>query len=154
MEARTHGVERRGFIRAAVAATGAAAMAAGAASAQDKKAARLPMDTPVTKLGFNAKEVEVMTPAAQKLTKGDMLGIRKLHTANPNQTTAQVVAEYNKEKNKKITVEDIQSIEKAFQLREERQHAPGAAAADVTACCCCCPCCTCTASVVVAPVAP
>lgn len=146
------GVQRRGFIKAAAAA-GAAVLTAGAASAQDEKKAggRLPPDTPITKMGFIAKEIDVMTAAARKLTKGDMSGIQKLHTKAPNLTTAQVLEAYGKEAKMKITVEDIQSVQKAFHMREDRQHAAGALKSNVEACCCCCPCCSCTASVVVAP---
>jgi hypothetical protein len=106
------------------------------------------METPASDLfKLNGAETQILTSNAKKVTKGDLIGLHQTAYANPDLDADDVIAKYNKEKNKSITVEDLQSVSTAYQRSATRL----AAASSVTACCCCCPCCSCTASVVIEP---
>lgn len=133
---------RRQFVSAAITAAGMAVAATALAGEHPTPAAgRLPANTPISKLGFNAAEVGMMTPATQKLTKGDLMELQKWGRSGGGSPPLH------------LTIADIQSLEKAYQTMDARQHKPGGMSAqDVTACCCCSPCCTCTAAAEVRPV--
>jgi hypothetical protein len=66
-------VDRRGFMKTAGAV--AAGFATGVARAQG--GGRLPLNTPIEKLGFNAAELNMLTPNDKKLTKGDLFALQK-----------------------------------------------------------------------------
>ncbi|MBM4256621.1 MAG: hypothetical protein FJ147_12090 [Deltaproteobacteria bacterium] len=143
-------IDRRGFLRTAGATTAGtiattfavSGFGAGAAYAQGGPG-RLPLNTPIGKLGFNQAEFASLTPAAQKLTKAELFALQewgRTRQGNPPDG---------------LTIKDINSLEVAGKAMQERLHKPGAAATeDVTACCCCCPCCSCTAASVVQPTRP
>ncbi|HXG18323.1 MAG TPA: hypothetical protein VNN62_04530 [Methylomirabilota bacterium] len=135
-------VDRRGFMRTAgavAAGFAAAGFATGVARAQG--GGRLPLNTPIEKLGFNAAELNMLTPNDKKLTKGDLFALQEWARTRQGNPPAH------------LTIADINALEQATQSMQKRQHAPGAMQSeDVTACCSCCPCCTCTAASVVQPV--
>jgi|GEM_PF-4322521 len=101
------------------------------------KPGKLPNNTPIKQLGFPAAEVAQLTPAAQKLTKGDLLALQKWSESGGTSPAPD-----------HLTVADINSLQKAFSAKPQFKGV----AADVTACCCCCPCCSCTAAAEIAPV--
>ena len=85
--------------------------------------AQLPATTPITKLGLTAAQAKLLTPAARKLTRGDLLAMMQGRAPK----TAQA-----------LTVKDLSSITQVYaaSLRAVRPL-PGC-------CCCCCdPCCCC-----------
>jgi hypothetical protein len=152
-ETKTSG--RRHFFRKAAAAAilGSAAMSgsrAGAAPAKEEDEKRLPLTTPIhaAEMGLDEDEVKVLTPAANKLTKGDLLHLRDFFHKNLTEknTVDEVLAE--KGNVHKLTFTDVHSINEAFVRRSARHNA---ARGNVKICCCCCPCCSCTASVVLKP---
>jgi hypothetical protein len=87
---------------------------------------RLSASTPISQMGLDNKGLELLTPAARELTKGDLeaLGAGRV-----------------KGKLAKLSVEDVKSIKAAF----AGHYNPGLASMDVS-CCCCTPCC-CAAAV-------
>ncbi len=82
---------------------------------------RLPMNTPITKMGLDPKFAKVLTPGARRLTKGDLeaLAARKV-------TRATSV----------LTIEDIKSVQVAFASGFD-----GSQISMDISCCCCTPCC-------------
>lgn len=146
-------VRRRGFIKAALAAGSGMLSVAGAARAQQDRPSTggLPRNTPASQL-FGPQAGELLTPNAKKLTKANLLEMQEIHKANPRLTSQQVVEEFNKDNNTAYTVQDIQSVWKAFSAYVNEQAArPSTAAANASCCCCCTPGCCCTASVVIEP---
>jgi hypothetical protein len=127
--------DRRGFVASVAAVATGMAVAATGVRAQTRAPGRLPPNTPIGKLGFNAAELAMMTPATQALTKQQLIELqewaRKGDVAGAPEH---------------LTLKDVSSLEAAYAAMNSRQHAAGATAQDVTACCCCCPCCSCTAA--------
>jgi len=103
------------------------------------KPGNLPDNTPIKELGLSSGQIAQLTPAAQQLTKGDLLALQQWSESGGQGAAPD-----------QLTIADINSLQKAFSSGAK----PGAGAAleDVTACCCCCPCCSCTAAAEIAPV--
>jgi hypothetical protein len=106
---------------------------------------KLPANTPISDLGFTADQLSKLTPAARKLTKGDLISLQKWGEAGGKGDPPAG-----------LSVEDVKSLEAAspppHQLQAQaRKSLPASAAQDVTLCCCCCPCCSCTAAAEIAP---
>jgi hypothetical protein len=133
---------RRGFLRSAAVATAAVA-AAGTASGQEPdeesqgvRRGRLPLNTPITQFGFNAAELAMLSPAAKKLTKADMLQLQEW-AAKGDVQDAPV----------HLTISDMNSLRAAYNAMETRQHAGGMLqSSGCVSCCCCTPCCSCCAA--------
>lgn len=87
---------------------------------------RLPMSTPITRMGLDQAAINKLTPAARSLTKED------LEVLGKGQATGRLST---------LTVQDINSIRGAFR----GGYNPSVAGVDVS-CCCCTPCC-CAAAV-------
>jgi len=88
----------------------------------------LPLDTPLSQLGLSESELRVVTPAAQKLTKADLIAMAE----GKIPATAE-----------SLTIRDLNSISQVYVDR-----AKGVAGAAGNACCCCtiaC-CCSCCAA--------
>jgi len=128
--------DRRAFLtKTAVAATVVAAAAT--AEAQQPPPGRLPLNTPITSLGFDAAEIAQLTPAAKKLTKGDLMELRE-YQAKGDTKNAPL----------HLTVADLNSITAAFYAMDARRHQPGLLqdSSNSVSCCCCTPCCSCCAA--------
>jgi len=142
---------RRKFMLGAAAGTVAAAsLMSGKANAVEG-VKRAPFNTKVHEMLDN-DSAKKLTSDARKLSKGQLLEIRQYHR-------------HSKGSSPKVSINDIKSIEDAFDAHALRDAASqgfkvagvtagmgisAAAAGDVTACCCCCPCCS-TAAAVTAP---
>ena len=103
---------------------------------------KLPKNTPISGLGLSAAQLAKLTPAARKVTKGDLLALQKWSQAGGKGAAPD-----------HLTIGDIKSLQSAVGSPET--FAKKAAKKDnggVTVCCCCCPCCTCTAAAEIAPV--
>jgi hypothetical protein len=122
-------------------------------------AGRAPFSTPVPQM-LDPPQAAVLTPAAAKLNKGDLLHLRNFAKGKGG-TVPQV------------TAADLNSVEAAFDDRDNTvaqqmgfkpiasrddnsgsQHAwvtfgvqPAHAIGNISCCCSCCPCCSCAASV-------
>jgi hypothetical protein len=129
--------DRRAFLRnSAVAATVVAT--ASAAEAQQNAPGRLPSNTPITKLGVNPAEIAMLTPAAQKLTKADLMELREYQSKGDLKNAPL-----------HLSIQDLNSITNAFHAMDVRQHSsqPGMLEGTTYSCCCCCsPCCSCCAA--------
>jgi hypothetical protein len=101
------------------------------------QAGRLPTSAPVSQI-FPPGIFSQLTPNVQRLTKGDLIALNQWARTRQGQPPIH------------LTLQDIDSLEKAGDAMYAGTGA--AAAADVTVCCCCSPCCTCTAAVVTQPV--
>jgi hypothetical protein len=127
--------DRRSFItKSAVAATVVATT--GTAEAQQAPG-RLPLNAPIKSLGLNPAELAMLTPAAQKLTKSDLMELRE-YQAKGDTKNAPL----------HLSVQDLNSITAAFHAMDTRLHQPGAlqGASSSISCCCCTPCCSCCAA--------
>jgi pyruvate/2-oxoglutarate dehydrogenase complex dihydrolipoamide acyltransferase (E2) component len=147
-------VARRRFLTSTSAsAAAAAAMLAGTGTASAAPTtARAPMNTPITDF-LLPEHRKLLTPAAAKLSKKNLVDLRFFLKSKRGVPPL-------------ITVEDMNSIDTAFDSSELAAHAMlgyklagsslgvNSAMADtsVTACCCCCPCCS-TAAAVTRPAA-
>jgi hypothetical protein len=116
---------------AGAAAVAAAALAPATARAQSADS------TPVEKL-LPKDKAKLLTPAAAKLTRGDLIA---MHDAAANN----MLAEF--EKKHGLTAADVASINKAFVGYGSSANLKAMKAQDVNVCCCCSPCCTCAAAV-------
>ncbi len=127
--------DRRGFLKSAAGATAAVAAASAASEAQQKPG-RLPLNTPITQLGFSPPEISMLTPAAQKLNKGDLMQLQEW-AANGDMKDAPV----------HLTIQDLTSLQAAYRAMETREHAGQSGVLQHTnvSCCCCTPCCSCCA---------
>lgn len=83
--------------------------------------ARLPKDTPITKMGLTRQAQEILTPGARELTKADLQAMAEGEIPRSAQ---------------RLTVADIESVKVAF---GKGYQTPGDLAA--ISCCCCTPCC-------------
>jgi len=86
----------------------------------------LPANTPITKLGLTAAEARGLTPAAQKLTRGDLIALMQ------GQAPKSVHA---------LTVRDLTSISAVYSkalTAAARPPGPGCCCCCSTPCCCCC----------------
>jgi hypothetical protein len=127
--------DRRAFLaKTAVAATVLAAT--GPAEGQQAPG-RLPLNTPITNLGFDAAELAQLTPAAKKLTKGDLMELREWQVKGDTKNAPL-----------HLTVADLNSISAAFYAMDNRRHQPGLLqdSSNSVSCCCCTPCCSCCAA--------
>jgi hypothetical protein len=127
--------DRRAFLaKTAVAATVLAAT--GTAEGQQAPG-RLPLNTPITNLGFDAAELAQLTPAAKKLTKGDLMELREWQVKGDTKNAPL-----------HLTVADLNSISAAFYAMDNRRHQPGLLqdSSNSVSCCCCTPCCSCCAA--------
>ena len=91
------------------------------------------LNTPVREVVLSDADKSKLTPAAAKITLGDLL-LLSAKTENPRTLH--------------LTMKDIHSLEAAF-ADQVRKLDPGAQ--DVN-CCCCAPCCCCSAAAMPAPV--
>jgi hypothetical protein len=106
---------------------------------------KLPKNTPISDLGLTPAQLAKLTPAARKLTKGDLVALQKWADSG---------GKGNPPDNLRIV--DIQSLGKAVgnpvaAVTRARNMAE-AANGGISGCCCCTPCCTCTAAAEIAPV--
>ena len=85
------------------------------------------LDTPVPELVLNEADKEKLTPAASKITLGDLF---LLSTKKENPRTLH------------LTMKDIHSLDAAF-AGQLKQLDPGVVKAHDVNCCCCAPCCGC-----------
>ena len=118
-------------VRGAVQGSGGGAVSGTAATGGP-----LPMDTPLFKM-LPADVARLLSPAAQKLVKADMLAL-----SNNTKSPADLG----------ITVADLQTIQDAFHLsisNELRGQAASGLIKSGISCCCCSPCCCCTAATVI-----
>lgn len=128
---------------AAGAMVAAAALGTRTAQAQLAMAQRAPLNTPIKDM-MSPEAAKMLTPAAAMASKADLIalraGVRGMKTKGPET---------------KLSVTDVDSIEKAFDSSEFAAHSKlgfklagtplgmsTAAAHSVTACCSCCPCCS------------
>ena len=142
---------RRKFMLGAAAGTVAAAsLMSGKANAVEG-VKRAPFNTKVHEMLDN-NSAKKLTSDARKLSKGQLLEIRQYHR-------------HSKGSSPKVSIQDIKSIEDAFDAHALRDAASqgfkvagvsagmgitAATAGNVEACCCCCPCCS-TAAAVTSP---
>jgi hypothetical protein len=87
----------------------------------------LPMDTPLAELGLGPEELQQLSPAAQKLTKADLVAMAE----------GEIPAAAEE-----LTVRDLNGITQIYVQRAK--GVTGAAAANGCCCCtiaCCCSCC-------------
>ncbi len=113
----------------------------------------LPDSTPVSQMGLTPGEAALLTPSAQKLTKGDLMSLTALNQANRNLREDVILNEFNERFHQNLSIKDIHSLQDAFAARAHRLSTSPVTQLDSACCCCtCCPCCSCTASVVTAPV--
>jgi len=106
---------------------------------------RLPLETPVAQMRLSERELEKLTPAAKRLTKGDLIALGVAlgrWPAEGIQVQRPTIAQAQR-----LTVEDVRSIEAAF---TPLAAAVGPAALDIS-CCCCTPCCCAAAVIQTAP---
>jgi hypothetical protein len=97
----------------------------------------LPLDTPIFKM-VDPEQAKLLTPAAAKLTKEDLLDLAGVGTTK------------KKPEDLNLTVEDLASIQDAFHANIRTPE--GLKKASDISCCCCTPCCCCTAVAVINPV--
>lgn len=129
---------RRSFVKMAAAGAAGMVVGGGKALAQDGLA---PMNTPITKLLGSYSSYLVKD--AKKLTKGDLIQLRKFHTKDPEVTKLN-------SRLKKLDFNEIKSIETAFdKFHHDQNFGSVMPSGDVNvSCCCCSPCCTCAAAVI------
>src|SRR5262249_20349296 len=107
---------------------------------------KLPKNTPISQLGLTRAQLSKLTPAARKLTKGDLVALQKWGESGGKGNPPD-----------HLKIADIQSLQKAVGTPSAAvSRAKNLAAAQngggTTYCCCCSPCCTCTAAAEIAPV--
>jgi hypothetical protein len=106
---------------------------------------KLPRNTPISKLGFTPAQLSKLTPAARKLTKGDLVALQKWSSTGGKGSPPD-----------KLTIADLQSLQKASgtpsAMQARARSMAGAQANGTTYCCCCSPCCTCTAAAEIVPI--
>ncbi len=92
----------------------------------------LPMRTPLAKLGLTSAEARRLTPAARKVTKGDLVAMMGGQIPRAAQA---------------LTLRDLTSINQVLALRAR------AGGGTTPGCCCCCstPCCCCCSAASVDP---
>jgi len=93
--------------------------------------------TPVAKLGFTAKELEVLSPRAKKLTRGNLLQL----ATNPQTAPAEL----------KLTFQDLQGLHNlaTTALKKGTTTGGGGSGDGGIRCCCCIACCCCCCAVAV-----
>jgi hypothetical protein len=91
-----------------------------------------PASTPISELGLTPTEARLLTPAAAKLTKGDLIAMLQGHH------TGNTIA---------LNYQDLRSIHEVFARKSSLPFFP-----NVPCCCCSCPCCCCCAVAEVKPV--
>jgi hypothetical protein len=130
---------RRDFLKGAAVATGAVAAGALAASrpALGAEAGSLaPLAASITSLGLSSKEVAMLTSGAKKLSKRDLVELRQWWVSREGRPPLS------------LSIEDVDSIEKAFDSYVARISSGKGSAEGAASCCCCCsPCCCCAAAV-------
>lgn len=85
---------------------------------------RMPVATPIERMGLSKKGIELLTPAAKSLTKADLIDLEMGTVSSPA--------------GKKLTVKDVASIQQAF----GKHYSPIDNVAEIdVSCCCCTPCC-------------
>jgi hypothetical protein len=97
----------------------------------------LPMDAPIYKL-LTADQAKLLTPAAAKLTKADLLKLQGLKGVK--------LSDMN------LTFDDVKTIEAAFHQGFEVSGLAKTGDDGTVACCCCAPCCCCCGASVPPPV--
>jgi hypothetical protein len=109
-----------------------------------------PPDTPITQMGLDAKEVDLLTDGAKKLDKAQLLTLQQVTNDYRSEGETKVVEVFDQQTGLDLTIADLTSIAEAFDDMTTRVHASPELAAEAACCCCtCCPCCSCTASVVI-----
>jgi hypothetical protein len=105
---------------------------------------KLPSNTPLAALGFTPAQLAKMTPAARRLTKGDLISLQKWD-ANGGKGAAP----------DHLTIADLKSLQSAIgspKIFVARAKAMRRADGGTSYCCCCSPCCTCTAAAEISPI--
>lgn len=102
----------------------------------------LPNNTPVTAMGLAPSEVTRLTPAAQNVTRGQLINLRNYAATRRDYKEDVVVREFNKEYGTNLTMEDIYSIYDAFSALDDRRSMDVEGEGGFS-CCCCTPCCSC-----------
>lgn len=87
------------------------------------------LGTPIKELGLSDVEFKLLTPAAQKLTKSDLINLSLKRDSSNVQA---------------LTIKDLNSINAAF-------SGYSAQLTNDVSCCCCTPCCSCSAAATTAP---
>ncbi len=85
--------------------------------------------TPIKELGLSDTQFQLLTPAAQRLTKADLINL----SLKRDSTTVQA-----------LTIKDLNSISAAF-------SGYSANLTNDVSCCCCTPCCSCSAAATTIP---
>jgi hypothetical protein len=105
----------------------------------------LDLDRKIAALGLDDKEIAMLTPAAKKLTLGDLVQLRDfaLKPAEKGKPDEKVLADFDAATGLKLTMQDVRSFQDAFEAQSARRDLTMVGA---DCCCCTCtPCCSCTA---------
>jgi len=97
----------------------------------------MPLDTPIFKM-LLPEQAKLLTPAAAKLTKEDLLDLAGVGTVK------------KKPEDLGLTLDDLKSVQDAFHAQIHQDPA-GLKVAGHDINCCCTPCCCCTAAAVTNP---
>lgn len=134
---------------------------------QQHRGGPLPMDTPITDM-LDPKLATILTSDAAKLTKAELYGLFAYHRYLPDDAEIKRLESEGLIIPKDLSIEDVQSLEKAIQL-QYGFYPPGGPLANLAAtlgatpqplgssCCCCCstaPCCCCSAAAETVPAKP
>jgi hypothetical protein len=140
---RQTGQGRREFLRTGSIIAGGMLLSQTVSSAQAQATPGIPLTTLAKDFPFlTPAEINMMTPAAQVLTKADLITLSRVQS-NREELDAELALH--------ITANDLNSLEQAFANYGVGRFV--AAADDSISCCCTCtPCCSCCASSVVKPV--
>ena len=95
----------------------------------------LPRNTPIGELGVTKAQLAKLTPAARKLTKGDLIALDKWNSAGGKGPAPD-----------HLTVRDLSSLRKAFPPRKAKRGEFRAQDFDIDVSCCSTPCCCCAVS--------
>jgi hypothetical protein len=109
-----------------------------------------PLDTPVGEMGLNANEASMLTDAAKKLTKKDLLILQDTVDNYRTAGEGKIVQVFDARTGLNLNIGDMASIAHAFgDMQARRNSGAQGAAADACCCCTCTPCCSCCATVVI-----
>lgn len=93
----------------------------------------LPLTTPLAKLGLSAAEAKALTPAAQKLTKANLIAMMEGSTPTAVES---------------LTVRDLNSITKVYAQKVKTGDTTTSGGGGCCCCCIACCCCCCAAATV------
>lgn len=142
--------DRREFLKAAAAGVTGVVMGGTISPSLSEAAAGAgpaPLNTSIKNLlGATSVYYDLLSTHAKKLTKKDLIHLRKMHLGQSD--AIETV------KLKTLTFSDVKSIENAFDQKAQGENGFSTSALkrevqadDTSYCCCCSPCCTCAAAV-------